>query len=145
MFSLFKFIYGNPSPTRLAASFALGAMLGVISTQSPVWLVLFILIIVFRTHIISVIIGYLSGKLFAVMLSGFYVPIGKSILISNKTFWQNLLIKPFICYLNLNKAEVMGNLIVAVIFSIILFILIFPTLFFLKNLVLQKYKQRQLL
>ncbi len=138
-----KFLWGNPSPLRLAASCAIGVALAVCSAGSPIWLFIFILILILRTHIISLFFGFGMGKILALFSYRCYEAVGKDVLISHKIFWQDFLAKPFICYLNLNKAAVMGNLIVAVALAFFFFFLFFVPLFFLKKITLQKYIDRR--
>ena len=139
----FKFLWGNPAPIRLALSFAAGIALGISVSGSSVWFLLFLLVLILRTHIISLIFGFATGKLLSTIVAANYESLGKSILLSNKSFWQNFLAKPFICYLNLNDANVMGNLVFALLSGLFFFIILFPVLFYLKKSLLKKYIARR--
>ena len=143
MLKIIKFLWGRPSPFRIAASSALGITLGICFSGSPVWLVILFLCLILRTHISSLLVGFITGNILKIILNGLYEPAGKTILLSNEFFWQKVLSKPVICYLNLNVGKIMGNLFIAIACGLIIFILLFPILKNIHNHMLPKLKMRK--
>ena len=128
MLKIIDFLWGSPSPFRIAASLALGVTLGICFAGNPVWLVILTLCLILRTHISSLLVGLITGNILKIILNGLYEPAGKTILLYNEIFWQEVLSKPVICYLNLNVGKVMGNLFIAIVCGLIIFILTFMAL-----------------
>jgi len=143
MFKIINFLWGHPAPFRIAVSLALGVTLGICFAGSPVWLLILTLCLILRTHILSLLIGLITGNLLKIVLNDLYEPAGKTILLYNEIFWQKILSKPVICYLNLNVGKVMGNLFVAIICGLIIFILLFPILKNIHNIMFPKLKTRK--
>ncbi len=137
------FFWGHPSPFRTAASLAVGVTLGICFAGSPVWLVILILCLILRTHILSLLVGLITGNILKIILNNSFEPAGKAILLYNEIFWQKILSKPVICYLNLNVGKVMGNLFVAIVCGLIIFILLFPILKNIHNIMFPKLKTRK--
>jgi len=143
MLKIIKLLWGYPSPFRIAVSLALGVTLGICFLGSPVWLVILALCLILRTHISSLLVGLITGNILKIILNGLYEPAGKTILLSNKIFWQQVLSKPVICYLNLNVGKIMGNLFIAIVCGLIIFIILFPILKNIHNHMLPKLKTRK--
>ncbi len=124
MIRLFKWFWGYPLPFRIAASAFFGVMLGFLFLGTPVWLVVLALILIFRTHLFIVFVSALCGYIFSLLFRPFYERTGVKILLNNETFWQTFCSKPFVNYLNLNNAQIMGSIIWALIISLIVFIIL---------------------
>ena len=138
MFRLFKWFWGYPLPFRIAASAFFGIMLGFLFLGTPVWLVALALTLIFRTHLFIVFVSALFGYVLSLPLKQFYERTGVKILLNNETFWQNFCSKPFVNYLNLNNAQVMGSIVWALIISSIIFIILIIFLKKSRNNMLQK-------
>jgi len=123
-----KFFWKGITPRRIAASAALGVTLGICSSGSAGWLIILSLCLILRTHIYSLIIGLAAALIFKPFFRSLYEPTGKLILLSGKNFWQHVLAKPVICYLNLNVGHIMGNLVIALLGGLITFFILLPTL-----------------
>ncbi len=145
MQKIIKFLWGLSSPFRIAASLAVGVTLGICFAGSPVWLVILALCLILRTHISSLLVGFITGNILKIILNGFYEPAGKTILLYNEIFWQKLLSQPVICYLNLNVGKVMGNLFIAIVCGLIIFIFLFSILKNIHYDMSPKYKMRKLI
>jgi len=139
MLKIIKSFWGNPSPMCIAASVALGVMLGICPSGSAAWLIILGLCLILKTHILSLLVGFVTGNLLDIALSSLYEPTGKMILLSNKILWQAVLSKPVICYLNLYVGKVMGNLFISILCGLIIFIILLLTL----NNILPKLKARK--
>jgi len=124
MVRFLKWCWGNPLPFRLAASAFFGILLGFLFVGKPVWIVVFVLILIFRTHIPTVIISALFGYLLSLPVRQFYERIGIEILVSKPFFWQNFCSKRFINYLNLNNAQIIGSITLGLLFSFIFFLVL---------------------
>ncbi len=101
------------STSRVAASVALGAGLGMLYAGSPAWIVWVVLVLALRTHLPSVLIGWLAGWLLGFVMAFVYVPIGRHILLGFEPFWRAVLVQPVICCCNLNQARMMGSVVAA--------------------------------
>ncbi|RLD12127.1 MAG: hypothetical protein DRI44_01710 [Chlamydiae bacterium] len=136
MQKLIKFFWGNPSSMSIAASFAMGVTLGLCPLGTTIWFLILGLCLIFKTHILSLLTGLITGVFLRVILRSLFEPTGKMILLSNEVFWKRTLSKPVICYLNLNVGSIMGNMFIAILSGLIIFALIFITL----NIILPKIK-----
>ena len=87
----------QPRSMRVALSAGMGIALGMLFAGSPAWLAWALLILVLRTHLPVVALGWLAGWLVSVPLSHGYETIGARILLVNEPFWRALLVKPMIC------------------------------------------------
>jgi len=145
MLKIINFLWGSSSPFRIAASLALGITLGICFVGSPVWLVILVLCLILRTHISSLFVGFIIGNIFKIILHNLFEPTGKTILLYNEIFWQKILSKPVICYLNLNVGKVMGNLFIAIACGLIIFIFLFSILKNIHYDMSPKYKMRKLI
>jgi len=141
MLNLTKYLWGSPSAFRIAASLALGAVLAICTTGTPVWLLVLGFCLILRTHILSLFAGLATGYFFKTLLVNLYEPAGKMILLSDKNFWESILSKPIICYLNLNIGRVMGNFFVAIICGMIIFTFLFPILTIIRNHLMQRSRK----
>ena len=128
-----KFFWKGITPRRIAASAALGVALGICSSGSAGWLIILSLCLILRTHICSLITGLALALIFKPLLRSLYEPTGKAILLSAKNFWQHILTKPVVCYLNLNVGHIMGNLAIAVLAGFITFLILLQTLKMINN------------
>ncbi len=124
MIRLFKWFWGHPLPFRIAVSAFFGFMLGLLILDSSVWLIIFVFVLIFRTHLLIVFISALCGSVLSLLFRQFYERTGVKILLANETFWQNFCSKPFINYLNLNNAQIIGSIVWALIISSIIFIVL---------------------
>ncbi len=123
-----KFFWKGITPERIALSVSLGVTLGICFSGSANWLIILSLCLILRTHILSLLTGWAAGFLLKTVLAGLYEPVGKAILLSNKVFWQSILSKPVICYLNLSAGHIMGNLFIAIICGLFSFIVLLSVL-----------------
>ncbi len=145
MLKIINFLWGSSSPFRIAASLALGVTLGICFAGSTVWLVILVLCLLLRTHISSLLVGLITGNILKIILHNLFEPTGKTILLYNEIFWQKILSKPVICYLNLNVGMVMGNLFIAIACGLIIFIFLFSILKNIHYDMSPKYKMRKLI
>ena len=133
-----KLFWKGITPGRIAISVSLGITLGICFSGSANWLIILSLCLILRTHILSLLTGWVIGFILKSILRGLYEPTGKAILLSCKDFWQSILSKPVICYLNLNSGHIMGNLFIAILCGLITFIILLSIL-----KILQKNKTRK--
>jgi len=121
MIRLVKWFWGHPLPFRVAASVATGLMLGFLVIGSPVWYVVFAAVLIFRTHLFLVLVSVVFGFVLSLPLRRLYEKTGEAALFANENFWREICSKPFICYLNLNNAQVIGSIIWALVIFLIIF------------------------
>jgi len=133
-----KSFWKGITPERIAISASLGITLGICFSGSASWLIILSLCLILRTHILSLLTGWTAGLLLKIALTGLFEPTGKAILLSDEIFWQSILSKPVVCYLNLNVGHIMGNLFIAITCGLITFIILLSTL-----KILQKNKTRK--
>ena len=115
-----KFIWGNPGRVRIVLSLGAGCALGIIVSGSSLWWLLLLLILLLRTHIPSVIAGWLPGFAVSLALTPLCEYAGRWILVRHELFWQILLSRPGVCCLDINQAIVIGSAAVALLFSVLL-------------------------
>ena len=120
---------------------ALGFLLGFLITGSPVWFAVLAVVLIFRTQLFIVAVSALCGFAVSMPIKQLYESSGTTILIANEPFWQNICSKPFVCYLNLNNAQIMGSVVWAFAFSIVVFAVLFVLLKKSRNSVLRQIKQ----
>lgn len=106
--------FGHPSAFRVAPSIAAGVALGVTSpacaTAFVFWLAV---ILVFRTHLRSVLAGVLAGLAFKPFVAARCEAVGMRLLRAHEEFWREMLGAPVICYFQLEKARMMGALVLS--------------------------------
>lgn len=86
-------------------------MLGCIAPGTPLWVALCLIIVVTRTHVPTVAIAWLLGSVVRYLVEGWYAPAGALVLQAAPHVWQLLVQQPMVCYLNLDRARVMGSLV----------------------------------
>ncbi len=106
-----RWLVGAVSPLRIAASVACGVALGCLPAGTPVWLVVLVLVIVFRTHIPTLVLAWCAGLALAWPLGAWYAGAGAAVLQAQPEFWRGIVRLPVICYLELHRSRVMGSLV----------------------------------
>lgn len=117
-----NYLWGTPSPVRVAASVALGAALGMLATGSPVWLVCAAVILLLRTHVPLAVCSWAMGWLASCVVGGLFEPAGRWVLQSNEAYWRTHLSRPVVCYLGLNQGRVMGSVVCGAVVVAVVFI-----------------------
>ena len=101
------------SAARCAASVAAGVSLGLLSFRTPVWVFWCAAVLIVRTHLPSVAVGWLLGWGVSYATQALNEPVGAWVLRQHEPFWRAVLVRPGICYLRLEEAWIMGNVVIA--------------------------------
>ena len=107
-------LWGRPGPTRLVLSFGAGCALGIIQPASSVWWALLLLVLLLRTHLISVAAGWIPGFALSFLVAPVSEYTGSWLLQRYEPFWLNLLSRPGLCCLDLTRAAVIGSSAIAI-------------------------------
>jgi hypothetical protein len=113
MSGMLKMLWGRPSQIRIALSAAAGIALGISLPLSSIWYCLLLAVLVFRTHIPIVLIGWLVGFILSLIISPLYEPLGRMIFSLHESFWHAILSLPVLCCLDINRAGVLGSAVLA--------------------------------
>jgi len=112
VFGIKRILWGSPATLRCALSIGVGVWLGLQVVGTPVWWCGLVLALVLRTHLPCVALGWGAGTLLAPTLAGICEARGAAVLLRDPAGWRALLKKPFICYLDLQRAQTLGRCIV---------------------------------
>ena len=106
-------LWGRPGILRVALSIGAGAGLAVLAMNSPVWWLAVALVLVLRTHLGSVLLGWCAGWVAMPYLARTFEARGAEVLRESPAMWRHLLGQPVVCYLDLNRAVTMGHAVCA--------------------------------
>jgi hypothetical protein len=113
MYGLLKMVWGRPAHIRVALSAAAGIALGISLPLSSIWYCLLLAVLIFRTHIPSVLVSWLAGCILSLIISPLYEPLGRLIFGLHEQAWCSILSLPVLCCLDINQAGVLGSAVLA--------------------------------
>ena len=112
VFSVRRLVWCAPGVLRCALSIGAGVWLGMQAAGAPMWWCGLALVLALRTHVPCVAIGWGMGALLAPHLAATFEARGAARLLGDPAGWRALLKKPFICYLDLQRAQTLGRCVV---------------------------------
>ncbi|MCX7847678.1 MAG: hypothetical protein N2595_06600 [bacterium] len=119
-----RVLFEGVSLERVLASVLCGVWLGCMPIGRPVWLAGILVILLTRTHLATVFLGWVVGVGLGWLLKGWYEVVGTVVLEAQPDFWRFVVVQPLVCYFELERGGIMGSVVCGGVAGIVAMVLV---------------------